>query len=130
MTRQEHHPVIRKVCPPTGPGKRADYGIYHEGDLVGMITWRASAWKLWKVKRGSRIEDPGTIKHYTDHLDPVMTFGLLKDAKSFARRAFTTEYLHQMDRSSRPAEERRECGGKEADEFPGKRAGCHRPVLV
>ena len=80
MTKKDHA-VIRKVCPPSGPGKRADYGVYHGENLVGMITWCRSTWKLWKVKRGSRIEDPCTMKHYTDHLDLITSFDLLKDAK-------------------------------------------------
>jgi hypothetical protein len=108
MTRKDH-PAIRKVCPPSGPGKRADYGIYFGDNLVGLITYCNSSWKLWKVKRGSRIDDPCAIKHYTDHLDLIMRFNLLKDARFFAKRAFTSEYLHRLDSAVRPAMERRSC---------------------
>ena len=107
--KKRQYPVVRKVCPPSGPGKRVDYGIYHGDDLVGLIIRCKSAWKILKVKRGARISDPCALKHYTDHFDLVVTFDFLRDAKFFARRSFTSEYLHQLDSAAKPVKERRTC---------------------
>lgn len=129
MTRKDH-PAIRKVCPPSGPGKRADYGIYFSDNLVGMITYCNSSWKLWKVKRGSRIDDPCVIKHYTDHLDLIMRFNLLKDARFFAKRAFTSEYLHRQDSAQRPARERRSCPGQVKEDSTSSEQPIGRELVI
>jgi len=113
--KRKDHPTVSKICPPSGPGKRADYGIYLNENLVGMIIWCRSSWKLWRVRRGSRIGDPCAIKHYTDHLELITTFDLLKDAKFFARRSFNSEYIHQTDSAAKPAKERRSCPDDEEE---------------